>query len=276
MIDRQHARPIKRQAELVGISRGTVYYRPEPVSESDLALMRQLDALHLEHPFAGSRMLRDLLRRAGIAVGRRHVGTLMRRMGIEALYRKPNTSRKHPAHPVFPYLLRELQIVRPNQVWALDITYIPMARGWVYLVAVLDWHSRRVLSHQVSITMEADFCVAALEEAITRHGAPEIVNTDQGSQFTGADFVAAVKGCGARHSMDGRGCWRDNVFVERLWRSVKYEEVYLKAYDSVSAARAGLARYLEFYNAARPHQAHGGLTPDVVYFNGLPAIAAAA
>ena len=276
MIDRQHALPIKRQAELVGISRGTIYYQPEPVSESDLALMRRLDALHLEHPFAGSRMLRDLLRRAGIAVGRRHVGTLMRRMGIEALYRKPNTSRKHPAHPVFPYLLRELQIVRPNQVWALDMTYIPMARGWVYLVAVLDWHSRRVLSHRVSITMEADFCVAALEEAITRHGAPEIVNTDQGSQFTGADFVAAVKGCGARHSMDGRGCWRDNVFVERLWRSVKYEEVYLKAYDSVSAARAGLARYLEFYNAARPHQSHGGLTPDVVYFNALPELAAAA
>jgi len=216
MIDRDHALPIKRQAELVGISRGTVYYHPEPVCDADLRLMRRLDELHLEHPFAGSRMLRDLLRHEGHEVGRRQVGTLMRRMGIEAMYRKPNTSRKHPAHPVFPYLLRGLDIDRANHVWALDITYIPMARGWVYLVAVLYWYSRRVLAHRVSITMEADFCVAALEEAVVRYGAPEIVNTDQGSQFTGSDFVAAVKNCGARHSMDGRGCWRDNVFVERL------------------------------------------------------------
>ncbi len=250
MIDRSHELPIKRQAELVGISRGTVYYHPEPVSPADLALMRRIDELHLEHPFAGARMLRDMLRREGIEVGRRHVGTLMRRMGIQALYRKPNTSKKHPAHPVFPYALRGLAIERANQVWALDITYIPMARGWVYLVAVLDWASRRVLSHRVSITMEADFCVEALNEAVTRYGAPGIVNTDQGSQFSGADFVAAVKACGARQSMDGRGCWRDNVFVERLWRSVKYEEVYLKAYDTVSAARASIARYFDFYNCA--------------------------
>jgi putative transposase len=276
MIDRGHDLPIKRQAELLNISRGTVYYHPEPVSDADLRLMRRIDELHLEHPFAGSRMLRDLLTREGFEVGRRHVGTLMRRMGIEALYRKPKTSKKHPGHTVFPYLLRDTAIDRANQAWALDITYIPMARGWVYLVAVLDWRSRRVLAHRVSITMEADFCVEALNEAIVRHGAPEIVNTDQGSQFSGADFVDAVKACGARQSMDGRGCWRDNVFVERLWRSVKYEEVYLRAYDSVSAARQHLARYFAFYNATRPHQAHGGRTPDVVYFNSLPQTLAAA
>ncbi len=276
MIDRGHELPIKRQAELLNISRGTVYYRPEPVSEADLLLMRRIDELHLEHPFAGSRMLRDMLAREGIRVGRRHVGTLMRRMGIEALYRKPNTSKKHPAHPVFPYLLRGMSIERANAAWALDITYIPMARGWVYLVAVLDWHSRRVLAHRVSITMEADFCVEALREAAARYGSPEIVNTDQGSQFSSAEFIAEVTRIGARQSMDGRGCWRDNVFVERLWRSVKYEEVYLKAYDSVSAARAGMAAYFEFYNARRPHQSHDGRTPDMVYFETLAPMADAA
>lgn len=276
MIDRDHELPVKRQAELLGISRGTVYYHAEPISEAEQALMRHIDELHLEHPFAGSRMLRDLLRLQGIEVGCRHVGTLMRRMGIEALYRRPNTSKKHPAHPVFPYLLREAAIDRANAAWALDITYIPMARGWVYLVAVLDWTSRRVLAHRVSITMEADFCVEALREAAARWGAPEIVNTDQGSQFSGAEFVAEVKRIGAHQSMDGRGCWRDNVFVERLWRSVKYEEVYLKAYDSVSAARQGLAAYFDFYNARRPHQSHDGRTPDMVYFDAAaPKVAAA-
>ena len=261
MIEREHELPIKRQAELLGISRGTVYYHPEPISESELALMRRIDELHLEHPFAGSRMLRDLLRLRGIDVGRRHVGTLMQRMGIQALYRKPNTSKKHPSHPVFPYLLRELAIERANQVWALDITYVPMARGWVYLVAVLDWASRRVLAHRVSITMEVDFCVEALQEATARWGAPEIVNTDQGSQFSSCDFVAEVKRIGARQSMDGKGCWRDNVFVERLWKSVKYEDVYLKAYDSVSAARLNLAAYFDFYNARRPHQCKRAVSP---------------
>jgi len=216
MIDRDHELPVKRQAELVGISRGSVYYHPEPVSQDDLALMRRIDELHLEHPFAGSRMLRDFLRLQGVEVGRRHVGTLMRRMGIQALYRKPNTSKKHPAHPVFPYALRNLAIERANQVWALDITYIPMARGWVYLVAVLDWASRRVLAHRVSITMEADFCIEALREAVACKGAPEIVNTDQGSQFSSEDFVAEVQLVGALESMDGKGCWRDNVWVKRL------------------------------------------------------------
>ena len=238
--------------------------------------MRRIDRLHLDHPYAGSRMLRDLLRLQGVEVGRRHVATLMRRMGIQALYRKPDTSRKHPAHPVFPYALRKLAIERANQVWALDITYIPMARGWVYLVAVLDWHSRRVLAHRVSITMEADFCVQALCEAAARWGAPEIVNTDQGSQFSGAEFVAEVARIGARQSMDGKGCWRDNVFVERLWRSVKYEEVYLRAYDSVSAARQGLAAYIDFYNSRRPHQAHDGRTPDMIYFATLQPLVEAA
>jgi putative transposase len=276
MIDRDHRLPVKRQAELLGISRGSVYYQPVAIPEAELALMRRIDRLHLDHPYAGSRMLRDFLRLQGVEVGRRHVATLMRRMGIQALYRKPNTSRRHPAHPVFPYALRGLAIERANQVWALDITYIPMARGWVYLVAVLDWHSRRVLAHRVSITMEADFCVEALREAAARWGSPDIVNTDQGSQFSGAEFVAEVARIGARQSMDGKGCWRDNVFVERLWRSVKYEEVYLKAYDSVSAARQGLAAYIDFYNSRRPHQSHDGRTPDMVYFATLQPLAEAA
>jgi putative transposase len=264
MIDRTHELPIKRQAELVGISRGTVYYHPEPVSDADLRLMRRIDELHLELPFAGSRMLRDLLTGEGFEVGRRRVSTLMRRMGIEAIYRKPNTSKKHPRHAVFPYLLRGVQIDCANQVWAMDITYIPMARGFVYLAAVLDWHSRRVLAHRASITMEADFCVEALAEAVARHGPPQIMNTDQGSQFTGAQFIAELNKHGIAISMDGRGQWRDNVFVERLWRSVKYEDVYLKAYDSVSAVRAGLGAYIEFYNTRRPHRAHDGQTPGDV------------
>jgi putative transposase len=276
MINREHDLPIKRQAELLGISRGAVYYRPEPVSPGDLALMRRIDELHLEYPFAGARMLRDMLRREGHEIGRKHVGTLMRKMGIEALYRKPNTSRKHPAHPVYPYLLRGLAIERANQVWAMDITYIPMARGFVYLTAVMDWHSRRVLAHRVSITMDADFCVQALEEAIARYGVPEIMNTDQGSQFTSSEFTDVLKQHGIDISMDGRGQWRDNVFVERLWRTVKYDDVYLKAYETVSAARAGIGAYLAFYNAQRPHQAHGGRTPDVVYFDSLAPLARAA
>ncbi len=276
MIDRTHELPIKRQAELLNISRGSVYYRPEPISAADLALMRRIDALHLEHPFAGSRMLRDLLRREGFDVGRRHVATLMRRMGIEALYRKPNTSRKHTKHPVYPYLLCGLAIERANQVWAMDITYIPLARGFVYLAAVLDWHSRKVLAHRISITLEADFCVEALNEAIHRFGPPEIMNTDQGSQFTGADFIDALKHHGIAISMDGRGQWRDNVFVERLWKSVKYEEVYLKAYESVSAAREHIGRYFAFDNARRPHRAHDGQTPDAIYFGTLAPLQAAA
>ena len=270
MIDRTHKLPITRQAELLNVSRGSVYYLPKPMSAADLKLMRRIDELHLECPFAGARMLRDLLRQEGFDVGRKHVTTLMRRMGIEALYRKPNTSRKHPEHPIYPYLLRHLSVTQPNQVWAMDITYIPMARGFVYLAAVMDWYSRRVLAWRVSITMDTDFCVAAVEEAIERYGTPEIFNTDQGSQFTSATFTGLLQEHGIRISMDGKGCWRDNVFVERLWKSVKYEEVYLRAYVSVSEAKAGLARYFAFYNTRRPHSSLDRLTPDQFYFNSLP------
>ena len=276
MIDRNHELPIKRQAELVGISRGGVYYLPRPVCETDQRLMRRIDELHLEHPFAGTRMLRDMLNREGFEVGRKHVATLMARMGIEALYRKPNTSKKHPGHTVYPYLLRGLKIERANQVWATDITYIPMAHGWVYLCAVVDWASRRVLSHRISISMDTSFCLEALEEAFAKHGQPEIFNTDQGSQFTSVAFTDALKARGIAISMDGRGSWRDNVFVERLWRSIKYEEVYLHAYESVKQAKAGIARYIEFYNSRRPHSSLDKKTPDEFYFASLPAITQAA
>ena len=232
--------------------------------------MRQLDRLHLEFPFAGSRMLRGLLAAEGCRIGRRHVKTLMQRMGIEALYRRPRTTKPEPGHKVYPYLLRGMAIERPNQVWAMDITYIPMARGFVYLAVVLDWFSRRVLAWRLSITMEASFCVEALQEAMARHGKPEIVNTDQGSQFTGQAFTGVLAGHGVTISMDGKGAWRDNVFVERLWRSVKYEEVYLHAYDSVSEARASIGRYLDFYNRRRPHASLDGATPDQAYFTLLP------
>jgi putative transposase len=270
MIDRTHDLPVVRQCELLEVARSTAYYTPAPTSPADLALMRRIDELHLEYPFAGSRMLRDMLRREGHVIGRKHVSTLMKKMGIEALYRKPNTSRRHAAHPVYPYLLRNLQIERPNQVWATDITYIPMRRGFVYLVAIVDWTSRRVLAWRLSNTLTTDFCVDALEEAITRYGKPEIFNTDQGSQFTSLDFTQVLKDHQIAISMDGKGCWRDNVFVERLWRSVKYEEVYLKAYDSVSAAKASLGIYFNFYNTHRPHQSLDGQSPDTIYFAGLP------
>jgi putative transposase len=270
MIDRNHELSITRQAELLELSRASVYYLPRPASDADLALMRRIDALHLEHPFMGARMLRDSLRLEGFAVGRKHVATLMSRMGIEPLYRRPRTTRKHPSHPVYPYLLRGLAIERANHVWAMDITYIAMARGFVYLAAVVDWASRRVLAHRVSISLDSEFCREALEEALGRYGQPEIFNTDQGSQFTSAEFLDVLKSRGIGISMDGKGAWRDNVFVERLWRSVKYEEVYLHAYDSVSAARAGLARYLAFYNTRRPHSSLDGSTPDEFYFASLP------
>ena len=276
MIDRTHELPVKRQAELLNISRGSVYYRPKPVSVADLVLMRMIDELHLEHPFAGARMLRDMLKARGFEVGRKHVATLMRRMGIEAMYRKPNTSKRDPQHLIYPYLLRGLAIERANHAWAMDITYIPMARGFVYLAAIIDWHSRKALAWDVSISMEADFCVRVLEQALTRYGKPAIFNTDQGSQFTSLAFTERLKIEGIAISMDGRGCWRDNVFVERLWRSVKYEEVYLRAYESVSQAREGISRYLSFFNTARPHTAHGGKTPDSAYFATLPAMAKAA
>ena len=269
MIDRRHDLSIVKQAEVLNISRGSVYYLPRPVSETDLAIMRRLDRLHLEYPFAGSRMLRGLLVAEGCKIGRRHVRTLMRRMGIEALYRRPRTTKPAPGHKIYPYLLRGMEITRPNQVWAMDITYVPMARGFVYLAVVLDWFSRRVLSWRLSITMEASFCIDAIEDALARYGNPEIFNTDQGSQFTGAAFTGVLTDRGITISMDGEGAWRDNVFVERLWRSVKYEEVYLRAYESVADALQSIGRYLDFYNAKRPHQSLDGATPDQAYFTML-------
>ena len=275
MIDKDHDLPISRQAKVLNLSRGTAYYKPRPVSPEDLAIMRRIDELHLERPFAGARMLRDFLNREGVAIGRRHVATLMKRMGIEAIYRRPNTSKPAPGHKIHPYLLRGVKVERPNQVWATDITYIPMARGFVYLVAVVDWFSRRVLSHRLSITMDVDFCVEALQEAIGKYGKPSIFNTDQGSQFTSEAFTGVLLKNEIAISMDGKGSWRDNVFVERLWKSVKYEEVYLRAYDSVGEARASLGRYLDFYNRNRPHSSLDRRTPDEAYFNPSPLAAAA-
>jgi putative transposase len=275
MIDRSHDLPVTRQAKALNVSRGSVYYMPRLVSEGDLAIMRRIDELHLEYPFMGSRMLRDMLHREGIAVGRRHVATLMKRMGLEALYRRPNTSKPAPGHKIYPYLLRGLTVDHPNQVWAMDISYIPMARGFVYLAAVVDWFSRRVLAWRLSITMETAFCIEAVEEALTKYGRPDIFNTDQGSQFTSAAFTGVLLNNAIAISMDGKGSWRDNVFVERIWKSVKYEEVYLKAYASVGEARASIGRYLDFYNRERPHSSLDRQTPDEAYFDYLPQRAAA-
>ena len=275
MIDRSHELPLTRQAQVLKLSRGSVYYQARPVSAADLAIMRRMDKLHLDYPFAGSRMLRDLLRGEGVAIGRAHVITLMKRMRIEAIYRRPNTSKPAPGHKIHPYLLRGLVVDRPDQVWAMDISYIPMKRGFVYLAAVIDWHTRRVLAWRVSITMEVDFCLEAVEEAIGRHGKPGIFNTDQGSQFTSAAFTGLLADNAIRISMDGKGAWRDNVLVERLWRSVKYEEVYLKAYESVADARASIGRYLDFYNRKRPHSSLGARTPDQAYFQHQPQAMAA-
>jgi len=268
MINREHELPVTRQCELLDLARSTAYYEPVPVSEADLALMRRIDELHLKWPFLGSRRLRDFLQKDGFEVGRKHVATLMRRMGIAAIYRKPKTSAPGTgtAHRVFPYLLKGLAIERPNHVWAADITYIPMAKGFVYLVAIMDWASRKVLSWRTSNTLTTDFCVEALNEALAKYGTPEIFNTDQGAQFTDEDFTATLKSRGIRISMDGKGRWVDNVFVERLWRSLKYEEVYLNAYGSIAEAKSGIGRWFEFYNRIRPHQALGRITPEAAYF----------
>jgi putative transposase len=276
MIDRAHALPVTRQAQLLGMSRGAVYYLARPLSAADLALMRRIDELHLEHPFMGARMLRRQLAREEVYVGRRHIATLMRRMGIEALAPQPGTSKRQPGHKIYPYLLRKLAVVRSNQVWALDTTYIPMAHGFVYLTAVVDVASRRVLAHKVAITLEAFHAREVIEQAFARWGTPQIVNTDQGAQFTAEEFTEVVLAQGCQLSMDGRGAWRDNVFVERLWRSVKYERVYLKAYDSVSAARADIAEYMSWYNDSRVHSSLDEVTPDEHYFANLPSLKQAA
>lgn len=276
MIDRNHSLSLTKQARLVSISRSSIYYRPKPTSEKDVAMMHRLDKLHLERPFMGARMLSNQLHREGIKVGRRHVGTLMKRMGIEALYQKPKTSKKHPGHKVYPYLLRGMSINRADQVGALDTTYIRMAKGFVYLTAVIDWASRKVLASKLAITLESCHAVDVLQEAFNRHGTPAIINTDQGSQFTADDFVKAVKDRGCKLSMDGKGAWRDNIFIERLWRTVKYEEVYLYAYDSISEARKSIMRYLDWYNRARPHSRLKKKTPNEAYAVMLPTVELAA
>ena len=275
MVDRDHPDlPVSRQCQLLDIPRSTFYYVADPVSDADLEIMALIDQCHLERPFYGSHRIRGWLADQGHLLNRKRVQRLMRTMGIAALSPKRNLSLANQAHKVYPYLLRDLEINRPNQVWATDVTYIPMARGFVYLIAVMDWYSRRVLSWRVSNTLDASFCVDALEEALERHGAPEIVNTDQGAQFTSEAFTGLLKREGIQISMDGKGRWLDNVFVERLWRSVKYEEVYLRAYDSIAAARESLGRYFAFYNSERRHQSLDRRTPDSVYYE--PAVRLAA
>jgi putative transposase len=269
MIDRAHPLPLTRQSQILELSRSSLYYEAVPISPRDLELMRLIDELHLKHPFWGSRSIRDELQGTGHQVGREHVSTLMKKMGIAALYRKPRLSKPHPDHKVYPYLLRGLEICRANHVWAADITYLPMARGFCYLVAIMDWASRKVLAWRLSNTLDASFCIEALDEALARYGTPEIFNTDQGSQFTSEGFIEKLSERRSRISMDSKGRWLDNVFIERLWRSVKYEDVYLKGYDSIRAARQGLRTYFEFYNGQRRHQSLDHRTPDDVYWNTL-------
>jgi len=266
-IQAEHQLPKTRRCELLDVARSSAYYRAEPVCEEDLALMRLIDEVHLQRPFYGSRRLRDELEDRGHTVNRKRVQRLMRQMGLRALYPRRRTSQPGKGHKIYPYLLRGLTIERANQAWATDICYIPMAKGFMYLVAIMDWHSRRVLSWRVSNTLDADFCIEALEEAIRRFGAPDIFNTDQGAQFTSEAFTGVLKDHGIKISMDGKGRWVDNVFVERLWRSVKYEDVYLRAYETPAELRAGLARYFEFYNTRRRHSALDRRTPDAVYFD---------
>ena len=266
MIQQAHRLPVTRRCELLEVARSTAYYRPSPVSDEDLALMRLIDEIHLELPFFGSRRLRDELQTRGHRVNRKRVQRLMRHMGLAALYPKRRTSIPGRGHKIYPYLLGGVSVERANQVWSTDITYLPMAKGFMYLVAIMDWHSRRVLSWRVSNTLDTEFCVEALHEALARYGAPEIFNTDQGSQFTSDAFTDVLKDHGVAISMDGKGRWIDNVFVERLWRSVKYEDVYLRAYETPTALRAGLTRYFDFYNARRRHTALDRRTPDAVYY----------
>jgi putative transposase len=270
MIDPAHVLPLSQQSRLVGLSRSSLYYKAVPISERDLELMRLIDKIHMKYPFYGSRRIRNELRDMGHDVGRGHVSTLMKKMGIKALYQKPRLSVPHPDHKVYPYLLRGVEISRANHCWAADITYLPMARGFCYLVAIMDWASRRVMAWRLSNTLDASFCIEALEEAIRKYGTPEIFNTDQGSQFTSEAFTDILNTHSISISMDGRGRWVDNVFVERLWRSVKYEEVYLKAYGSLVEARHELAAYFKFYNSRRRHQGLDDRTPNEVYWTTLP------
>lgn len=270
MINREHPLPITKQCQLLNLCRSGIYYAPVPVSDKKRDLMRLIDKIHLEYPFLGSRGIRNELLNKCYKVGRSHIRTLMRKMGIEAIYKKPRLSEPHPGHTIYPYLLRGLSITEGNAVWATDITYIPMAKGFCYLVAIMDWASRKVLSWRLSNTLDTSFCIEALEEAISCYGTPQIFNTDQGSQFTSDAFTQILKNHNIRISMDGRGRWMDNVFIERLWKSVKYEEVYLKAYSSIAVARKELAKYFDRYNKRRRHQGLDDMTPDVVYWNTIP------
>jgi putative transposase len=270
MIDRDHKLPLTRQSQILALSRSSLYYKAVPVNVRDLQIMKLIDEIHLKHPYWGSRNIRDELRDQGYKIGRGHVSTLMKKMGVAAIYQKPRLSMPHPGHKIYPYLLREMEITRGNQVWAADITYLPMAKGFCYLVAIMDWASRRVLAWRLSNTLDVSFCTEALEEAIIKYGIPEIFNTDQGSQFTSEAFTGILKAHGIRISMDGRGRWLDNVFIERLWRSVKYEDVYLKAYGTIVEVRQGLRKYFEFYNSRRRHQSLDRKTPDSVYWSILP------
>ena len=266
MIDRNHRLPIARQARLLGLSASSVYYQPVASAERDLALMAAIDEIHTELPFYGSRRIRGELLARGLACGRGHLATLMRRMGITAIAPKRRTSRPAPGHKLYPYLLCDLEISEAGQVWCADVTYLPMRRGFCYLTAIMDWASRRVLSWRLSNTLDAAFCIEALEEALQRYAPPEIFNTDQGAQFTSEGFTGLLADHGVAISMDGRGRWLDNVFIERLWRSVKYEEVYLKAYESIPEARRELAAYFNFYNMRRRHQGLKDRTPDEIYW----------
>ena len=267
MIDRGDGLPVTRQCALLDVSRSGFYYVPVPLSAEDRELMLKIDRIHLEFPFYGSRKIRNELWAGGSDIGRDKVRRLMRRMGIEALYVKPKLSISHPQHATYPYLLRNLGITRANQVWTADITYVPMAKGFCYLVAIMDWASRMVLSWRLSNTLDSSFCVDALEEAMSQYGCPEIFNTDQGMQFTSEAFTGALRSRGISISMDGKGRWMDNVFIERLWKSIKYEDIYLKAYRSMVELKKGLASYFTFYNEKRWHQNFDRKTPAMVYFH---------
>ena len=270
MIARTHRLPVVRQCRLVELSRSTAYYRPREESEENLAVMKEIDRLYMERPTSGSRTIKSLLQAKGVCIARSRIVRLMRLMGFGAIYPKRRTSSPGQGHKIYPYLLRSLKVTRPRQVYAADITYIPMAKGFLYLVAVIDWYSRKVLAHRLSNTMDAAFCVEATEEAIVRYGAPELFNTDQGAQFTSEAFTGALKAHGVRISMDGKGRWLDNVYVERLWRSLKQEEVYRRAYDTVAEARKGIADYLRYFNEERPHQGLDNRTPEDVFYKRKP------
>jgi putative transposase len=272
MIDKEHPLPITKQCHILQLSRSSIYYAPAPVNDNDRELMRIIDEIHLEEPYLGSRGMKNVLRMKGYILGRIHVRTLMRKMGIEALYKKPRLSKPHPGHTVYPYLLRGLAITEANHVWCADITYIPMARGFCYLVAVMDWASRKVLSWRLSNTLDTSFCVEALEEAIMKYGTPGIFNTDQGSQFTSYEFTTTLTNNNIRISMDGQGRWRDNIVIERLWKTVKYEEIYLKAYESISHAKMELMNFFDRYNTRRPHQGLNDRIPDDVYWGTMPKV----